>query len=743
MLLPYVSAALIRTCNHPFIPLHSSPVFTNSLRLRRTIFACISLATDLLLICRTTLYWHLHIECMPSLTWISFSKASQHSPPPPVSHSPIAGFNVLWNMDIQRWLDDTVTPEQPPSPVKDSIKSVHDRPKRTDRADWVDQRTGRIGSDSSFLDIAQRPKARPPPEPENGPRKNLSSSHPSGQSDSDRSAHSYKRQPRRKTRVERYETTSKDKKKRGVHDPHRRHGESSTSKRRAKRKRVDKDHSDMVQSFHASNVSTDRLTLKPRGKLGLFSMGRASSPVKGRGLPDLVFSEMKFLQRQHGEEEPQSPPQSHDKRNKNINARSKEEVSAHFIARRSAQVEDKIADCAKDGHDFVQQTPSVVDNVVATIEVGAGTPTPDHSKQKPPGHESEGYISWSESIRASSGMQAPRPVRSTPSISQSGYIPDDHTGWPMDEKRSWHTQDAPAGTVSHISSTNKHPIYFSSMQPGNVRAPQTYASTQFDFLHQHRSPADRVASHHRPLNEAFAGYTLPSGRTLDIWEDRFSHGRHVPSPLKCKDASLQDTRGKHTSTDPTYGYSATRDSIFAKIDTQAQSNQRELDQSAAEEARQAEVAQHVMDEGNTARGVPILGIPKALNESSSSMRRNSTIPLLDLRTVYRPRVHGLSMPGIYEQQEQRELELQYGALDDTHPLISNHYHGQGTFGKEEVDDGRESIFGKSQHASYGEVFANITTGLVPAEQTDEVQSITSTRSHALVQPGFWRRHRLF
>ncbi|KAL7269293.1 hypothetical protein RUND412_008050 [Rhizina undulata] len=54
----------------------------------------------------------------------------------------------------------------------------------------------------------------------------------------------------------------------------------------------------LIENFSAENVVKERITLRPSHRLGLFKKGRASSPFKKRGLPDLAFSEMDFLYRQ-------------------------------------------------------------------------------------------------------------------------------------------------------------------------------------------------------------------------------------------------------------------------------------------------------------------------------------------------------------------------------------------------------------------------------------------------------------
>lgn len=64
-----------------------------------------------------------------------------------------------------------------------------------------------------------------------------------------------------------------------------------------RRKRRKRSGPELNETFEAPNIHTQRLTLKPSIGPGLFNKGRASAQVDRRGLPDLTFSEMKFLSR--------------------------------------------------------------------------------------------------------------------------------------------------------------------------------------------------------------------------------------------------------------------------------------------------------------------------------------------------------------------------------------------------------------------------------------------------------------
>ncbi|KAE8382830.1 hypothetical protein BDV26DRAFT_252723 [Aspergillus bertholletiae] len=103
-----------------------------------------------------------------------------------------------------------------------------------------------------------------------------------------RERHGYERRPRSKTKDDHYEYKGKTSHEKDVRD------------RKNKRRRflkTNRRHT-MNDNFHASNVVRGRLTLQSNMNLGLFQMGKTSSPVKVQGADLTSFSEMKFLSKQ-------------------------------------------------------------------------------------------------------------------------------------------------------------------------------------------------------------------------------------------------------------------------------------------------------------------------------------------------------------------------------------------------------------------------------------------------------------
>ncbi|KAF2403847.1 hypothetical protein EJ06DRAFT_546956 [Trichodelitschia bisporula] len=128
----------------------------------------------------------------------------------------------------------------------------------------------------------------------------------------------------RSTRPERYDPKP-PKKKRDKKAESKGRKTSKTEKK--DRKKADS------HSFRAKNVPCDRLTLKPQAGFGLFNRGKASSPFRGRGLPDLAFNEISFLQKRDVPEEP--PAESRNARRKKERARAnEEEISTYFVPKR-------------------------------------------------------------------------------------------------------------------------------------------------------------------------------------------------------------------------------------------------------------------------------------------------------------------------------------------------------------------------------------------------------------------------
>ena len=125
----------------------------------------------------------------------------------------------------------------------------------------------------------------------------------------------YARQPRHKTREDRYHY----KEDQGVRV------RQSQLKKRTKNKPGNV----LADEFRAANVSAERLTLKAGGP-GFLSKGKSSSKTDLKGLPDLTLSEMSFLKRRREEDNariPKTNAQSSKKRSSKLRS---QEISEFF-----------------------------------------------------------------------------------------------------------------------------------------------------------------------------------------------------------------------------------------------------------------------------------------------------------------------------------------------------------------------------------------------------------------------------
>jgi hypothetical protein len=166
-------------------------------------------------------------------------------------------------MDIRKWLNETVLPKQPPSPPDQRSLPPLLEARETEQPHGEKRRRKRSTSDSSLLDTRPQRKKTPPTEDAADVEGSACSEafHPASQSSgSSKSSQKYARRSRHKTRPERYEPAAKE--ERGTHTHRCRKGESKKTKRKAKSRKAEKPGTNIVQSFHAKNVPSDRLTVR-------------------------------------------------------------------------------------------------------------------------------------------------------------------------------------------------------------------------------------------------------------------------------------------------------------------------------------------------------------------------------------------------------------------------------------------------------------------------------------------------
>ncbi|OJD32887.1 uncharacterized protein BKCO1_3500033 [Diplodia corticola] len=351
-------------------------------------------------------------------------------------------------MDVRRWLEETKTPGPPASlgsPAGQHARegAPRDAAKQSSPKRRKSKRPQKHTSSDSSLLRPDRPNGHLQPVTQkrgdgDGARAgqhvasdkvaSCCSSELFGSADRSESE-LYARKPRRKTRPEIYEPKAGRKRRRW-------NGESRKDRHVPTR---EKDHrrtrarqSDMAHTFHAKNVAQDRLTLKPNESLGLFKKGRASSPVKGRGLPDLVFSEMRFLQKRSEpvDSRPAAEASRKGKRKGIISVGQEDEISTYFAAQPAALAEKDVDTPTLKPSEHLsgneQRKPH--DGISPSLEPTSSTEAPVDLPNKPylgfgtrhggstNASNASFHIPWSDSGRRNSTAASQRsPRRSLPS----------------------------------------------------------------------------------------------------------------------------------------------------------------------------------------------------------------------------------------------------------------------------------------------------------------------------------------
>ncbi|KAK8203684.1 hypothetical protein IWZ01DRAFT_91461 [Phyllosticta capitalensis] len=337
-------------------------------------------------------------------------------------------------MDVRKWLEDTVGPGPPATltlpPGRDAREEPVQGVART--SSHQPRRCNHLFSDSSLLhvepaDNAQGFSAHQPDHIGRPRRRSVEdedrpTTAPSDTSDSHH-PDLYTRRPRHKTRPEIYEpkpgVDREDKKRRRKKEKEGRGKKAPKSRRRAGKDKPPH----QTHLFQPKNVTKERLTMKPNESIGLFKKGRASTPIKGRGLPDLVFSEMRFLQKQDDTKEKTQEETRNKRKRKNPNQVPEHELSAYFGAKRPPLV-DKDHNIQRRRSEHRSKSASLGQRPLsrASTRIESARPAielPDKpylgfgSRGDPVASDPTYYIPWSESVRNASVQpsEAPLPLR--------------------------------------------------------------------------------------------------------------------------------------------------------------------------------------------------------------------------------------------------------------------------------------------------------------------------------------------
>ncbi|KAL5116916.1 hypothetical protein ACEQ8H_005133 [Pleosporales sp. CAS-2024a] len=600
-------------------------------------------------------------------------------------------------MDIQAWLRETAEHSHAPSaaPQQRIPQQRIPQPPQSDSSLLLPQPPSHVASpreparvDELQVDTTMHtPASRP-------------SRHDS--TDDESSDHRYARRRRRKTRPDRYHP--KDSRQRGQHRRHTQKHESSKSRQKSARNKRTKPDSRTRPNFHAKNVARDRLTLKPTTHLGLFNKGRTSAPIRGRGLPDLVFSEMKFLHKE--KDQPDAAPQqqpSRQKRKKHHVHTQEDQISAFFTSPRPALTN-------QDGNALADRVRPAQDTRAAT--------------------ESTSYVSWSESV--------PTPDMTSRGPKHSLRV-DGH------DHALGTENNCPALPMVHEQTHSASPECF---LVSSAALSQNRLSRSHSFPPQTSSPC-RVnlinrAAKSKSDETVASPSSLPPGPPKTTMMSELDSSKLAPSNGS---RVLQETLG------PATGRIATRQPMMegdeGDADVAAQDDTSSDLERVIEHCNKTFLAQQTVQEPHTRRCNQApddsdrdslkrdqqMGIPKA------SRRRTVRFSEAQLSSSRAPNFLGRSF---YElQAEQRHVPAQQAYLErepgDELGLPHDGLYGCEDDMRDNVLDWEEQVVGLM---CCGEEYDAMEGGLTGSGAMDETTPGISA-SDDVVGPGFWRPHRLY
>ncbi|KAF1836664.1 hypothetical protein BDW02DRAFT_211592 [Decorospora gaudefroyi] len=650
-------------------------------------------------------------------------------------------------MDIRKWLDETVQSGAP-----HELRSI-DRTQKPEHKERK-RRRKRSKSDSSILDPPPRPH-KPPTNAREAPNEADDSASEAPQTTLSRSSNSsrYARKPRRKTRPAHYGASRVAVEERGTHAHQREKGESKKPRRKSRRKTGERPGiAGIVQDFHAKNVSGDRLTLKPREQLGLFNKGRTSTAVKGRGLPDLVFSEMKFLQKHEDQREliAQSVPK---KKRRNNNTQIKEgEISTFFTSKGPALAEKHakhIVDM-RPGHNILdsqRRDPAHSPRDVAavdTIETANNAPYLGFGGRGPR-HDSTSYVSWSESIRGPSTTPARPRVEAAPHTEQRDSRHQGGKGARCDGEESSFKQPAPPSVTKQRMNDTAERFLVSSVAPTHNRVSRSQSYPQHTSSPRRPNLVDRSAKFHSTGTACSPSSMPPFAPAGPIRDSKQTQATSSTRDERCgtspiSGATALPNRPRH---EPNSLHNEVDDDLPTSSDLG--SVLRQCNDTFTGRRRGGTLRPTHSEQKDTPYSTYLVR-RQSNTDSYPTIRRMSTVRFAEPQ-YYESVLPNFAGPSIYEQQAQRQqLPLQAVFEGDT-------YRESYPMEQEYLDENDEMPYDAQGLETLSEPEQPISYGLegdfgmydAGGDVTAMVQGVGQNlkSENNVVAPGFWRPNKLY
>jgi len=465
-------------------------------------------------------------------------------------------------------------------------------------------------------------------------------------------------------------------------------------------------------------------------------------------VPDLVFSEMKFLQKEKNQQESAPQQSAPKKKRKKDHAHTKEgEISAFFTAIRPALAEKdgnvQSQDARGDGS--VSAVPSRRERersakstgVVPTIEVHDKGPYLGFGSRGPR-HESTSYVSWSDSVRGPE--VTPRHPEQVRAVNKEHHVSkhqrastttggdDDVFKHPAPRSATHVTHDsAEHFVVSSVDRSDSYPrASRSHSYPQHTSSPRKVNLVDRAAKISSTDPADSPSSMPPSIPSRAVGE--PRHRNYTVGPKPARHGQ--PGPLHPRVTSMHRKSVERSGDGQTEDEMQTS-SDLGKVIQQCNDTFHERRRATAPRRRHTVLPEAPMENERIERG----------RNSGVHRTRHVRFSGLDIPS---PVVPNFSGPSIYEQQAHRQtLPLpdfdQEDEVDGVSHLTEQEY----------IDDPNGMLYGERNWEEYSGEPASYDMGLEaqgygveelpPSEHM--VQHLASENS--IVAPGFWRPNKLY
>jgi hypothetical protein len=472
-------------------------------------------------------------------------------------------------------------------------------------------------------------------------------------------------------------------------------------------------------------------------------------------VPDLVFSEMKFLQKDQNQPEPAHPQSIPKKKRKKDHVHSKEgEISAFFTAVRPAQAEKdnnavtnktRVGDDAADPIDAREREQSTKSSgIVPTVELpGNGSYLGFGSRG--PRHESTSYVSWSESARTPD--MTPKHPKHKPAIATdhddlSKRLPVGSTTTGADE--TTFKRPAPPTVAKQRKEESIERFQFSSMPLSQNRLSRSHSYPQPTSSPQKLNLVDRAAKIRS--TESFAS---PSSMPPHIHSHTREESRRRESPrVSSRSDGHKETYAPATEQVQGYFRNYANDKGYAG--TTEQSTSSDLGR-VIQQCNQTFHAQRRATEPHRSRlNTDPRRVDNERNRTTShqlpaTATRRPTVRFSEVEQ-FEPRIPNFPGRSIYQGQVQRVRVPMQGLLDEDELLDETYLAEQEMMYQQGdmmyTEPAWEEHFVNNEPPSYVDDFDATTYGLEDARApVHAVQRLPSDNS--IVAPGFWRPNRLY